>query len=416
MVAIVASHELGSAYRAVNSCLMLAPMASGQEIYTVEGLSANGELAEAQKALASGGGSQCGYCTPGFVMSLWAEHYRPDRAGLCQTEALSGNLCRCTGYRPIRDAALSLGSVPSGGFRDRLSFPAPALHAFKFEAADALFDRPTAQAACLSIASEHPDARWISGATDMAVESNLLFRRWPHLVSLEAVPELLECSETTDLVRIGAALSLSEIERRWIDPPRLVRQWWPLFASIAIRNRATLGGNLATASPIGDGAPMLLALDARVRLAGPRGDRVLPLEAFFVGYRRSALEPGELIVSIDIPKPFPMFSRFYKVAKRRMDDISTVAAGLSADVDGSGRITRARLAFGGVAAVPLRIYAAEEALLGERWNETSVELVQSVLESTLHPIGDHRGSAEYRREVAKSLVSKFCWEITEAAA
>jgi xanthine dehydrogenase small subunit len=416
MVAIVAGHELGSAYRAVNSCLMLAPMASGQEIYTVEGLSANGELAEAQKALASGGGSQCGYCTPGFVMSLWAEHYRPDRAGLCQTEALSGNLCRCTGYRPIRDAALSLGSVPSGGFRDRLSFPAPALDAFKFEAADALFDRPLTQAACLSIASEHPDARWISGATDMAVESNLLFRRWPHLVSLEAVSELLEFSETTDLVRIGAALSLSEIERRWIDPPRLVRQWWPLFASVAIRNRATLGGNLATASPIGDGAPMLLALDASVRLAGPRGDRVLPLEAFFVGYRRSALEPGELIVSIDIPKPFPMFSRFYKVAKRRMDDISTVAAGLSADVDGSGRITRARFAFGGLAAVPLRIYAAEKALLGERWNETSVELVQSVLESTLHPIGDHRGSAEYRREVAKSLVSKFCWEITEAAA
>jgi xanthine dehydrogenase small subunit len=161
---------------------------------------------------------------------------------------------------------------------------------------------------------------------------------------------------------------------------------------------------------------MLLALDARVHLAGPDGDRVLPLASFIVDYRRSALEPGELIVSIDIPKPFPMFSRFYKVAKRRMDDISTVAAGFSVDLDSSGRITRARFALGGVAAVPLRVRAAEESMLGERWNETTVERVQSVLESTLHPIGDHRGSAQYRRAVAKSLVSKFCWEITEAAA
>jgi xanthine dehydrogenase small subunit len=410
MVAMVASHESGSAYRAVNSCLMLAPMAAGQEIYTVEALAPNGELAEAQKALASGGGSQCGYCTPGFVMSLWAEHYRPDRAGPCQIEALSGNLCRCTGYRPIRDAALLLGNAPSGNFRDRLSLPAPPL------ADGAVFDRPTTRVGCLAIASKHPDARWISGGTDMAVESNLHFRRWPHLVSLEAVPELLEFSETTDLVRIGAALSLSEIERRWINPPHLVRQWWPLFASLAIRNRASLGGNLATASPIGDGAPMLLALDARVRLTGPGGDRVLPLSAFFPDYRRSALEPGELIVSIDIPKPFPMFTRFYKVAKRRMDDISTVAAAFSADVDGSGRVTRARFAFGGVAKVPLRVYAAEESMLGERWNETSVERVQSMLENTLRPIGDHRGSAEYRREVAKSLVAKFRWEITEATA
>jgi xanthine dehydrogenase small subunit len=416
MVAMVGSHGSGCAYRAVNSCLMLAPMAAGQEVYTVEALAPNGELAEAQKALASGGGSQCGYCTPGFVMSLWAEYYRPDRTGQCQTEALSGNLCRCTGYRPIRDAALSLGSAPSGNFRDRLSLPARPLETVRFEADGAIFDRPTSAVECLSIASAHPDARWISGATDMAVESNLHFRRWPHLVSLEAVPEFLEFSETPDLVRIGAALSLSEIERRWINPPHLVRQWWPLFASLAIRNRATLGGNLATASPIGDGAPMLLALDARVRLARPGRDRVLPLAAFFVDYRRSALEPGELIVSIDIPKPFPMFTRFYKVAKRRMDDISTVAAAFSADVDGSGRVTRPRFAFGGVAKVPLRVYAAEESMLGERWNETSVERVQTVLESTLHPIGDHRGSAEYRREVAKSLVEKFRWEIMEATA
>ncbi len=175
VVARVCSHESGCAYRAVNSCLMLAPMAAGQEIYTVEALAANGELTDAQRALASGGGSQCGYCTPGFVMSLWAEHHRPDRGGPCQTEALSGNLCRCTGYRPIRDAVLSLGSARSGVFRDRLSLPAPALEALEFESDGAVFDRPTTRDECLSIAAEHSDARWISGATDMAVESNLHF-------------------------------------------------------------------------------------------------------------------------------------------------------------------------------------------------------------------------------------------------
>ena len=284
--------------------------------------------------MASAGGSQCGYCTPGFVVSLFAEHYRPGRTGPCDPHALAGNLCRCTGYRPIGDAVLSLGDAPEGTFRDRLSLPAPKLADFEYRAGDALFQRPTTLDQCFSLAAESPELRWISGATDLAVESNLRFSRRPHLVSVEAIPELLEFSESPESVRIGAGLSLSEIGLRWSDPPKLFRQWLPLFASPAIRNRATLGGNLATASPIGDGAPMLMALDASVHLAGPRGQRQIPLTAFFSGYRRSVLEPGELIVTIEIPKPFPIHARFYKVAKRRMDDISTVAAGFAAgDLD-----------------------------------------------------------------------------------
>jgi xanthine dehydrogenase small subunit len=183
-----------------------------------------------------------------------------------------------------------------------------------------------------------------------------------------------------------------------------------------LRNRATFGGNLATASLIGDSAPMLLALDATVHLTTARGLRKIPLTSFFTAYRRSALEPGEPILAIEIPKPLPSYSRFYKVAKRRMDDISTVAAGFAIDLDRSGRVSRARFAFGGVAATPLRVYAAEEATLGERWNNALVRRVQSALEKALHPISDHRGSAEYRREVAKSLIEKFCWEHQEIAA
>jgi xanthine dehydrogenase small subunit len=416
MVLYVSYRERGCAYRAINSCLMFAPMAAGHEIYTVEALAESGELSEAQQAMAAAGGSQCGYCTPGFVVSLFAEQYRPDRAGPCDPQALGGNLCRCTGYRPIADAARSLGPPPEGKFRERLSLPAPRLESLAYQSDGTRFDRPATLDDCFSIAANNPDVRWIAGATDLGVESNLRFRRWAHLVSLDAVPELHEFSDTPEYVRIGGALPLTEIALWWRKAPEIFREWLPLFASPPLRNRATLGGNLATASPIGDGAPMLLALDASVTLASARSRRKIPLTAFFTAYRQSVLEPGELILAIEIPKPLPSYGRFYKVAKRRMDDISTVAAGFSADLDSTGRVTRARFAFGGVAPIPLRVYAAEEAILGERWNKTPIKRVQSALENSLNPISDHRGSADYRREAAKSLIEKFCFDYEEAAA
>ena len=191
-VVMLEDHGGGCAYRAVNSCLMLAPMAADREIYTVEALAARGELAEVQKAMAAAGGSQCGYCTPGFVMSMFAEQYRPGRVGACDPQRLGGNLCRCTGYRPIRDAALSLGPAPEGALRERLSLPAPRLEPVAYSAEDAVFERPGSLDECFAIAAAHPEARWISGATDMGVESNLRFRRWPRLVSLEGVAELRE--------------------------------------------------------------------------------------------------------------------------------------------------------------------------------------------------------------------------------
>jgi xanthine dehydrogenase small subunit len=415
-VVLVANREGGSDYRAVNSCLMLAPMAVGQEIFTVEGLASDGKLAEVQQAMSAGGGSQCGYCTPGFVMSLFAEHYRPGRVGPCDPHELGGNLCRCTGYRPIRDAALSLGPPPSGDFLDRLSRPAPRLAAIDYQTAGARFSRPTSIGHCLSILAEDPDARLISGGTDLVVESNLRSRRWSHLVSLEAIAELREFSESASSITIGAALPLNEIAMRWSNAPEVFLKWLRLFASPPLRNRATLGGNLATASPIGDGAPLLLALDATVHLVSQRGRRSIPLATFFTSYRRTELAPDELIAAIEIPKALPEFVRFYKVAKRRIDDISTVAAAMAMDWDKSGRIARARFAFGGVAAIPLRALAAEDAILGQRWNDAAVERAQAALARTLEPISDHRGSAQYRLSVAKSLVAKFLWERREAAA
>jgi xanthine dehydrogenase small subunit len=415
-VVLVADRGDGSEYRAINSCLMLAPMAAGHEILTVEALAADGKLSEVQQAMADGGGSQCGYCTPGFVMSLFAEHYRPGRVGPCDPHELGGNLCRCTGYRPIRDAALSLGPAPSGAFLDRLSKPAPRLEAIEHETSGARFSRPTSIEQCLAILASDPDARLISGGTDLVVESNLRSRRWPHLISVEAIAELREFSESASSVTIGAALPLNEIAMHWSEAPEVLLQWLRLFASPPLRNRATLGGNLATASPIGDGAPLLLALDARVHLASQRGRRTIPLSSFFISYRRTVLAPDELITAIEIPKPLPEFMRFYKVAKRRMDDISTVAAAMAIDWDSAGRIARGRFAFGGVAAIPIRAIAAEEAIVGHRWNDTAVERVQAALDRTLEPISDYRGSAEYRLAVSKSLVAKFLWERREAAA
>jgi xanthine dehydrogenase small subunit len=399
-------HSATSAYRVVNSCLMPLPLAAHHEVYTVESLATGAALAPAQQAMAEAGGSQCGYCTPGFVMSLFAEQYRPSRNGPCDPLSLAGNLCRCTGYRPIRDAALSLGPAPPGALRDRLERPAPRIGAVASQG----FSRPSSVEECLAILAADRGATLIAGGTDLGVESNLRGKRWTHLVSLEAIEELRECSETTGSVKLGAALPLADIAERWPNAPPVFREWVALFASPLIRNRATLGGNLVTASPIGDAAPLLIALDAIVHAAGPDGRRTIPISSFFVAYRRTALRPGEILTAIEIPKPMPAFVRFYKVAKRRLDDISTVATAMAMEWDGAERVRRARFAFGGVAATPLRMLEAETAVLNQPWNEAAVERVQRILDRTLAPLSDHRGSKEYRLEVSKSLVGKFWWE------
>jgi len=403
---VVPQDEGASAYRVANSCLVPLPCAADHEIYTVESLAERGELTEAQRVMAAGGGSQCGYCTPGFVMSLFAEHYRKGRVGPCDPMATAGNLCRCTGYRPIRDAALALGPAPAGAFLDRLGRPAPRIDRVELDS----FSRPTTIAECLYTLASRPGATIIAGGSDLGVESNLRGKRWSHLISLEAIDELRDFSETATAVRLGAALPLADIERVWRAAPDALAEWLELFASPPIRNRATLGGNLATASPIGDAAPLLTALDSVVHVAGPTGRREIPLASFFVGYRRTALQPGEILTTIEIPKPFPQRLRFYKVSKRRLDDISTVAAAIAMDCDAGGRVQRARFAFGGVADTPVRVTEAEEAVTGQLWDETAVERVQRILDRALTPITDARGTREYRLQVSKSLVDKFWWE------
>ena len=405
-VAMVMAEGGGSAYRPINSCLVPLPMAAGHEILTVESLSSEAGLGDAQQVIAAAGGSQCGYCTPGFVVSLFAEQYRRDRRGPCEIEALTGNLCRCTGYRPIRDAAAAVPAAPDNRFRRRLDEPPPTLREISVPG----FSRPATVESCLSMLRRDPAAKIVSGATDVAVEANLLGRRWTHLISLDGIGELREYSDDARRIRIGAALPLAEIGRLWTSAPAAVQEWLMLFASPLIRNRATLGGNLATASPIGDAAPLLLALDAIVHLSGSGGSRAVPVSSFFEGYRKTAAAAGEIILAVEIPKPLPDLLRFYKVSKRRYDDISTVAAAIALSFDGKRRVRQARLAFGGVAPTPIRSTDAEAALAGQPWNAAAVERAQSALDRTLTPISDHRGSKEYRLAVAKSVVDKCLWE------
>ena len=305
--AVVMVNPEGSAasFRAINSCLMFLPMAAGREIYTIEALAGSGVMSSAQQAMAAAGASQCGYCTPGFVMALFAEQHRPGREGPCDPLALAGNLCRCTGYRPIRDAALSLGPAPAGPLLERLARPVPPLKAMSCGG----FARPKTVSACVDILAKSPDARVVSGGTDLGVESNLQDRRAPLLVSLEAVDELRTFSVGSERLLIGAALPLADIGAQWGDAPAAIRAWLTRFGSPMIRNRATLGGNLGTASPVGDGAPLLLALDALVHVAGPRGRRRIPVTELFTGYRKTVLAGDEIITAIEVPLPLPSTAR-----------------------------------------------------------------------------------------------------------
>lgn len=403
-------------YQPVNSCLYLLGSAIGREIVTVEGV-ANGALHPVQKAMVELGGSQCGYCTPGFIMSLFAEYYRDGRVeGELDPEAIAGNLCRCTGYRPIRDAGRRLPLVSDGdGHAARLKSPAPTDAAVTLTAGERVYLRPSSLAGVFDALAQHPGAKLVTGGTDAVVEMNQRLTRYEAIVSLEAVEELRVFEDADDALILGAAVPLAEIEERLDGALPMLEALLPLFSSRLIRNRATLGGNLATASPIGDSPPVLLALGAEVILASAEGERTVPVSELFTGYRKTALKDGEVIAKVRIPRPFPTIGRFYKVSKRVHDDISTVAAGFAIDLDDAGVVKQARLAYGGVAATPARASDAEKALVGKKWSAEAVADAKTRLARSFTPMTDQRGSADYRAAMVTRLLDKL-WAETGASA
>ncbi|UBV44847.1 FAD binding domain-containing protein (plasmid) [Deinococcus taeanensis] len=406
----------GTRWDSVNACLALLPALDGAEVVTAEGLGSPSALHPAQRELAVRGGSQCGYCTPGFVVSMTAEYLRPGRQpgehgapNGFDIHALSGNLCRCTGYRPIQDAAYALGDPdPADPLAARRSLPAPGPARTLLQAADGAFHRPGTLSEALALLAAHPDAKVLAGGTDWAVDVNLRRARAAVTVAVDALPELRVFEEHPAFVRLGAGLTLSDLERRLAGRVPLLAEWFPQFASRLIRNSATLGGNLGTASPIGDSPPVLLALDASVELVGPLGARTVPLSAYFSGYRQTVRAPGELIQAVRIPRPLAPLTGFHKITKRRFDDISSVAVAYALTLDG-GVVTRARIGLGGVAATPLRALEAEAALEGQPWTADTVRRAARVLGATGTPLSDHRASAAYRAAMLEQSLLKFYW-------
>ncbi len=386
----------GTRWAAVNSCLLPASSLAGQDVITAEGLGTPEALHPVQSEMAVRGGSQCGYCTPGFVCSMAAEYYRADPDGF-DLSAISGNLCRCTGYRPIRDAALALGSPATGDpVAARMRAPAPAVAPTRVDGVRGSYARPTDLAEVLLLLRQHPDAVLVAGSTDWGVDVNLHGARSPLVIGIGHLDELRALTRGPDQLELGAALTLAELERDLAGSVPLLDAVLPQFASPLIRNAATLGGNLATGSPIGDLAPALLALEATVVLHGPGGERLVPLEQYFTGYRRSVRRRDELIRAVRIPCPLSEVTAFHKVAKRRFDDISSVAVGIALQVRG-GVVERARIGVGGIAATPVRATATESALEGRPWTPATARSAGDVLRQEGTPIDDHRASAAYRR-------------------
>ncbi len=432
---------------AVNACLVPVAALDGQEVITSEGFSTAGEpgmpptLHPVQEEMAVRGGSQCGYCTPGFICSMAAEYYRPDRCAHAASEsasdsasgaasddgtdaehgpngfdlhALSGNLCRCTGYRPIRDAAFAVGTpTDEDPLAQRREQSPPAPVATAYTRGDSAFLRKSTLAETLRLLRERPDAVVVAGSTDWGVEVNIRSRRANCVVAVDRLPELRELRVASDHIEIGAALTLTEIERRLDGEVPLLAQLFPQFASRLIRNGATLGGNLGTGSPIGDSPPVLLALEASVVLADADGEREVPLCDYFTGYRQSVRRPGELIRAVRIPLPLSPVAAFHKIAKRRFDDISSVAVAFALDIE-DGIVHTARIGLGGVAATPIRALATEAALEGKPWAAETVEAAARVLRAEGTPMDDHRASAGYRSAMLGQSLLKLHAHTTEA--
>ena len=403
---------------AINACLVPIAAFDGQELVTAEGLGRPDALHPVQQEMAVRGGSQCGYCTPGFICSMAAEYYRADRRPQPHANgehgpngfdihALSGNLCRCTGYRPIRDAAYAL-DAPSADdpFAVRRGQPAPGPSATVLQRDGREFVRPVTLAAALRRLREDPDATVVAGCTDWGVEVNLRGARASTVVAVDRLAELRELRVDPDAVEIGAALTLTEIERRLAGRVPLLAEVFPQFASRLIRNGATIGGNIGTGSPIGDMPPALLALEARLILADADGEREVALADYFTGYRQSVCRGDELIRAIRIPLPLAPLVAFHKIAKRRFDDISSVAIAFALEVEGTV-VRKARIGVGGVAAMPIRALATEAALEGQPWTAETAHEAGALLRREGTPIDDHRASAAFRVEMLGQSLPKL---------
>ena len=411
----------GLSLRTANACIQLLPTLHGKALFTVEDLKdgSSAQLHPVQQAMVECHGSQCGFCTPGFVMSLWSsyEHHgacqsRPSRQQLA--DDLAGNLCRCTGYRPILDAGQRMFELPATQLDT-----APVIDALRSLQRSDTFERPgfhapKTLAALAGLRERLPQARLLAGSTDVGLWVTKQFKDLGEIIYVGDVDELKQVTQRDGELTIGAGAS---VELAW---QTLAARWpaltdvWLRFASPPIRHAGTMGGNVANGSPIGDGPPVLMSLDAQIELR--RGERVrrMPLTEFYVDYMKNQLEEGEFVQALAVPLAGAQRQvRAYKISKRFDSDISAVCAGLAIELDGD-RVSEVRLAFGGMAGIVKRAARAEAAVQGQPWTQATVRAAQAALAEDFAPLTDMRASAAYRMQVAQNLLQRFWLETRPA--
>lgn len=407
-------------WQTVNACIQFVHVLDGKALLTVEDLKQGEQLHPVQLAMVDCHGSQCGFCTPGFVMSMTACYERHQGCGTQPTrqqlaDELSGNLCRCTGYRPILDAGQRMFELPV----QRLD-EAPIAAGLRTLRADPPLARPGFFAPrtlpeFAALRAAKPEARLLAGCTDIGLWVNKQFRDLGEILYIGEVAELKAIRDVDGQLQIGAAASLEDawtaLERRW----PAVREMHLRFASPPIRHAGTMGGNIANGSPIGDSAPVLIALGAHIVLRRGEAERTMPLEDFYLDYMKNQLQPGEFVQALRVPLPREgELLRAYKLSKRYDSDISGLAAGLWLKLDGD-IVRDVRLAFGGMAAIVKRAKGAEAALRGQPWTEASLQRAMAALDTDYTPLSDLRASAGYRRRAARNLLHRLFLETRPSA-
>jgi len=415
------------ALQSINACIRFLPTLHGKALFTVEDVTdaGGGALHPVQQAMVDCHGSQCGFCTPGFVMSLAACYERhvgkrkkPTRQQLA--DEIAGNLCRCTGYRPILDAGERMFDAPARRLPTEAA--AAALRAlpratFNYAAPSAVvagrsdrFFAPRTLAALARERAAHPQARLLAGATDIGLWVNKQFRDLGDIIYVGEVAELKRIAVRDGVLHIGAAASLEDAWAALAQRAPALTEAWLRFASPPIRHMGTMGGNVANGSPIGDSAPVLIALDAQLLLRRGERTRRIALADFYVDYMVNRLEPGEFVQSIEVPlSAFDASLRAYKISKRFDSDISAVFGAFRVRLDGD-RVADARFVFGGMAAIVKRAQEVERAIVGQRWDEAAVQRAAAALTTDFKPLTDLRASAAYRLAVCGSLLHRYWLE------
>ncbi|WP_404934499.1 xanthine dehydrogenase small subunit [Nitratireductor sp. L15S-10] len=405
-------------YESINACIRFLGSLDACHVVTVEHLKrADGSLHPVQQALVDHHGSQCGFCTPGFVMSLYALWMRePKPSERAVEKALQGNLCRCTGYEPIVRAALSVST-----YGDAVSDPLATERAAVIAALNQMKDGarveigsgrdrlviPTDVDDFATILESEPDATVVAGATDVGLWVTKFMREIAPVVFIGGLDELRDIHEENGAIHIGAGVSYSDafsfLAKRIPALGALIDR----IGGEQVRNMGTIGGNIANGSPIGDTPPPLIALGATLTLRKGSARRTIPLEDFFIDYGKQDRAPGEFVEAVHVPVP-DATSRFavWKISKRRDEDITAVLGAFDLTI-ADGRVEAARIAYGGMAATPKRAKAVEAALVGKAWTEETVEAALSAYEKDFQPISDMRASADYRMMAAKNLLRRF---------